>query len=156
LRTFYLRKVLKIKIGRGTAIHHGCFFSGSNIEIGSNTVIARKCYLDGRVGKITINSNVSIAPEAYILSLTHDKDSPTFSTLARPVVIEDYCWIGARVLILPGVTLGRGSIAGAGSVVTRSVDPYHVAAGNPAKVIGKRHEDLRYTLKYFPLFNTDI
>jgi acetyltransferase-like isoleucine patch superfamily enzyme len=156
LRIFYLRNVLKIKIGRDTAIHMGCFFAGRNIEIGNNTVLARKCYLDGRVGMITIKNNVSIAPEVYILSLTHEKDSPLFETQSKPVLVEDYCWIGVRALILPGITLKRGAIVGAGAVVVNAVESFSVVAGNPAKLIGKRSEDLQYTLKYFPLFNTDI
>jgi acetyltransferase-like isoleucine patch superfamily enzyme len=156
IRTFYLRSVLGITIGRYTAIHTGCYFSGSNIIIGNNTVIGRKSYLDGRVGLITIKDNVSIAPEAYILSLTHDKDSPVFATVAKPVTIENNCWLGARVLILPGVLLNKGCVVGAGAVVTKSVDEYIVVAGNPAAPIGTRAKDLSYTLKYFPLFNTDI
>jgi acetyltransferase-like isoleucine patch superfamily enzyme len=156
LRSFYLRNILKIKIGKDTAIHMGCFFAGKNIEIGNNTVIARNCYLDGRAGKITIGNNVSISPEVYILSLTHEKDSPSFATISKPVLMEDYCWIGVRALILPGIVLQRGAVIGAGSVVVNSVEPFNVAAGNPAKIIGKRSDDLHYTLKYFPLFNTDI
>jgi acetyltransferase-like isoleucine patch superfamily enzyme len=156
LRTFYLRHVLRMSIGKHTAIHMGCYFSGNKVEIGHHTVIGRKSYLDGRVGKITIKDNVSIAPEAYILSLTHDKDNTEFSLIAKEVVISDYCWIGARALILPGVKLNKGAVVGAGSVVTKSVEAYEVVAGNPARKIGVRIEDLRYQLNYFPLFNTDI
>jgi acetyltransferase-like isoleucine patch superfamily enzyme len=156
VRTFYLRYILRIKIGKGTAIHTGCFFAGKKISIGNNTVIARNSYLDGRVGQIVIGNNVSIAPELYVLSLSHDKNDPEFKLIPGPVTIEDYAWIGARVMILPGIIVKEGGVLGAGSVVTKDVDEYTVVGGNPAKVIGMRERGLNYTLKYFPFFNTDI
>ncbi|MGZ3756199.1 MAG: acyltransferase [Mucilaginibacter sp.] len=156
VRTGYLRKVLKISIGTDTAIHMGCFFAGNNINIGSNTVIARNCYLDGRAGLIDIRNNVSIAPEAYIVSMSHSVHSSSFDTVIKPVLIEDYVWVGARVMILPGVVAGTGCVLAAASVVTKSVEPYAIVAGSPAKKIGERTRDLDYNLSYFPFFNSDI
>jgi acetyltransferase-like isoleucine patch superfamily enzyme len=156
MRTAYLRHVLKIPIGTDTSIHMGCFFTGNNIKIGCNTVIARNCYFDGRAYLIEIKNNVSIAPEAYILTMSHSVNSPTFDTVGGAVIIEDYVWMGARVMILPGVTAGKGSVLGAAAVITKNVEPYTVVAGSPAKKIGDRSEDLQYNLRYFPFFNTDI
>lgn len=155
-RTFYLRHILKIEIGKHTSIHMGCFFSGNKISIGDNTVVARKCYLDGRTGFIRIKNNVSIAPETYILSMTHQVNSPIFDTVSKDVTIDDYVWIGARVMILPGVNAGKGSVLGAGAVVTKNVEPYTIVAGSPAKKIGERSKELDYSLSYFPYFNGDI
>ena len=56
---------------------------------------------------------------------------------SQPVIIEDGCWIGEKVCIMPGVTIGRKSIIGAGSIVTKSIPGYCIAVGNPAKVIKK-------------------
>lgn len=56
----------------------------------------------------------------------------------KPVVIEDDVWIGSRVIILPGVTIGKGSVIGASAVVSKSVPPYSVVAGNPAKIVKTR------------------
>jgi acetyltransferase-like isoleucine patch superfamily enzyme len=156
IRTGYLRRALKIQVGHETSIHMGCFFTGNNIKIGSNTVIARNCYFDGRSGLIDIKNNVSIAPEAYILTMSHSVHSPTFDAVVKPVTIEDYVWIGAKVMILPGVTAGEGCVLAAASVVTKSVEPYAIVAGSPAKVIGERTKGLNYKLVYFPFFNTDI
>jgi len=156
LRTSYLRHILKIQIGHDTSIHMGCFFTGNNIKIGSNTVIARNCYFDGRAELIDIRNNVSMAPEAYILTMSHSVSSPTFDTVVKPVLIEDFAWIGARVMILPGVVAGKGCVLAAASVVTKSVEPYVIVAGSPAKKIGDRTKDLDYNLRYFPFFNTDI
>ncbi|HTB51218.1 MAG TPA: acyltransferase [Ferruginibacter sp.] len=156
LRTFYLRKIIGISIGKNTSIHMGCFFAGKNIVIGNNNVIARNCYLDGRVGLITIMNNVSIAPDTCIISLTHVVNSPTFETIAKDIIIQDYAWIGTRAMILPGVTVGKGAVLGAGAIATKELLPYSINVGNPAKEIGKRSEDLHYTLNYFPYFNSDI
>ncbi len=59
-------------------------------------------------------------------------------------------------MIMPGVTLGRGCVVGAGSVVTKDVPPYTIVAGVPAKKIGERTKDRDYRVEYFPCFNTDM
>jgi acetyltransferase-like isoleucine patch superfamily enzyme len=158
VRIFYLRRIIKIKIGNRTSIHMGCFFAGSNIEIGNNNVIGRNCNFDGRAGLIKIGNNVSIAPEVVILSMSHQIDSPVFDIDIKPVYIEDYVWIATRAILMPGITLGKGSVVGAGSVVTKTVLEYNIVAGSPAKKIRERNRstDLRYELNYFPLFNSDI
>lgn len=158
LRTLYLRNVLGINIGKGTSIHMGCFFAGNNISIGCNTVIARNCQLDGRTenGFITIKDNVSISTDCCILSVTHLPNSHSFESVSKHVVIEDYVWVGAKGMILPGVRMGKGSILGAMSVATKSIENFSICVGSPAKEIGKRSSDLNYELKYFPYFNTDI
>ncbi len=155
LRHFYIRRILRVKLGKEASIHMGCFITGRHISIGNNSVINRKCYLDGRAG-IYIGSNVSISPETFLISLTHDPQSPTFATVAKPIYIRDFVWIGTRSMILPGVTLEVGTIVGAGSVVTRSSMPYSIIAGSPAKKISERNRHLEYSLRYFPLFNGDI
>jgi acetyltransferase-like isoleucine patch superfamily enzyme len=156
VRTRYLKSILKISIGHKTSIHMNCFLAGNNIQIGHNTVIARNCYLDGRVGLIRIMNNVSIAPDVAIMSMTHLVNSPTFEVISKTVQIEDYVWIGTRVLIMPGINIGKGAVVGAGSIVTKNVEPYTIVAGNPAKKIGERSKELFYELNYFPYFNTDI
>jgi acetyltransferase-like isoleucine patch superfamily enzyme len=155
LRHWYVRIVLRIPIGKKSSIHMGCFITENNIKLGAGSVVNRNCNLDGR-GGLSIGSNVAISPDTYILSLGHDPQSPTFETKIGPVVIDDYVWIGSRAMILPGVTLGKGCVVGAGAIVTKNVAPLEIVAGVPAKVIGKRTEDLRYCPAYTPYFNTDI
>lgn len=159
VRHWYLQKILGLKIGDSSSIHTGCYIAGgpwgAQIEIGSNTVINRFTYLDGRVS-LKIGNNVNISHYSIIQTLTHDPQSSDFAGVPMPVLIEDHVWIGTRALILPGVTLGEGCVIGAGSVVTKSIPPYTIAVGNPAKVIKERTRNLNYKTVYFPYFNTDI
>lgn len=155
VRKLYLKFVLRIKIGENTSIAMHCFFSGGNIEIGDNCVINRNCYFDGRY-KIIIHNNVSISPECYLITFSHEVNDPNFSTFGKKIELENYVWLGARSIIMPGITLDKGVIVGAGSVVTKSFDKFSIIGGVPAKMISKRHENLQYKLNYFPLFDSDI
>jgi acetyltransferase-like isoleucine patch superfamily enzyme len=150
-----MRRVIGFRIGRDTSIAMSCFFTGRNIKIGNNTAINRFCYIDGR-GPLYIGNNVNVSHYSIIHTLTHITNSPYFHAQQRPVAIMDHAWIGARAIILPGVTVGEGAVVSAGSVVSRDVPPYTIVAGNPAEVIGQRTRDLRYRTRYFPFFDTDI
>lgn len=113
-----------------------------NLRIGKNSAWNWGCWINA-LGGIEIGSNVIIGPYCIIHSANH-----TFDDIARPIILQGYekkpvrigddCWLGANVIVLPGVTIGRGSIIGAGSVVTKDIPPYSVAVGNPAKVIRSR------------------
>ena len=155
VRHAFLKYCFGIQIGKKSAVHMGCFFTGRRISIGASTTINRKCYIDGRTG-VNIGNCVSISPEVYIMSLTHDAQDPEFHAVGKEVTIEDYVWIGSRAMIMPGVTLSRGCVVGAGSIVTSSFPPHSIVAGVPAKVIGQRTPDLRYRPIYFPYFDSDM
>jgi len=155
IRHGYLRRFCKIHIGRDTTIAAGSYITGDKIFIGDNTVINRFTYLDGRC-PLYIGNNVNVSHYSHIQTLTHDPRSPDFACLEGPVAIHDNAWIGARVIILPGVTIGEGAVVGAGSIVTKNVAPYTIVAGNPARAIGVRPRNLRYRTRYFPILDTDI
>ena len=103
--------------------------------------------IDARAG-VVIGNNVNIAGEVAIYTLEHDPDSPTFDVKGGPVTIDDYAYIGARVVILPGVHVGYGAVVATGAVVTRNVPPYHIVGGVPAKFIRERNRDLHYKLDF--------
>jgi acetyltransferase-like isoleucine patch superfamily enzyme len=128
------------------------FIDHQNIVIGKNTVINRSCYLDGR-GKLEIGNNVSISPHVFIITVSHDMNSPYFQNVFTKVKIDDYSWIGSRAIILQGVTIGKGAVIGAGSVVTKDVAPFTFVAGVPARIIKQRSNNLVYDPTWFPPFD---
>jgi acetyltransferase-like isoleucine patch superfamily enzyme len=148
LRHAWYRHVLGIKLASGAVVHLGCFvwvygprqIRREIISIGANTRINRDCCLDLR-GGLYIGENVSISPEVMILTAGHNVNNPDFRVETRRVVIEDHVYIGSRAMILPGVTLGRGSVVGAASVVTRDVPSLAIVAGAPARPVRVRPED---------------
>ncbi len=167
LRRAWYRRALGIGVGRGSSLQLGVrvWFhgpgqnrrggpwdrAGEGSRIGAGTRINRGCTLDTR-GGLRIGDHVSISPEAVILTADHGRDLPGFPLQHRPVVIEDYVWVGMRAMILPGVRVGRGAVVAAGAVVTRDVEPLAVVGGMPARVIGhRRPEALDYTFAAEPL-----
>jgi maltose O-acetyltransferase len=106
--------------------------------------------LDGRKYEIRTGDDVSIGPEATVLSLGHDPQSPDFADRGGRVVIGNHVWIGYRAIIMPGVTIGDGAVIAAGAIVTKDIEPFTIAAGTPARPIGVRQRDLRYRLNYRP------
>jgi len=150
IRLLYL-SVWLAQMGAKTGVQLGCrFLNGRKISLGERNVINFGCLLDGRVYPIITGSDVSIGPEASILTLGHDPQSPDFADRGGPVTIGDRVWIGYRALVMPGLNLGEGAVVAAGAVVTKDVAPYTIVAGNPAKEIGTRSRDLRYQLNFQP------
>lgn len=150
LRLVVLRFMLADCSG-GASVQMDCrFLHAARIRIGPRSVVNFGSLLDGRRYSIQIGSDVSIGPEAAILTLGHDPRSSTFADRGGPVHIGNHAWIGYRAVVLPGVCIGEGAVVGAGSVVTRDVPPFQIVAGNPARVIGERPRDLSYTLSYNP------
>jgi len=133
-----LFKIAGVKIGKGSRIHIGArFFQPKNIKIGQGSTIGDHVTLDGR-NKLTIGNHVDIASQVMIYNAQHDIQSPHFDPIEKEVTIKDYCFIGPRAIILPGVTINTGAIVAAGAVVTKDVDENSIVAGVPAKPIGTR------------------
>lgn len=108
------------------------------IRIGVNSNVNPDCLIDSRGGEVNIGAHCDISPEVNIWTLQHDFRDADFGTSGGPVVIGDYVWIGNRAIVLPGVELGEGCVVAAGAVVTKSVAPYTVVGGVPAKPIAER------------------
>ncbi|MBN1384070.1 MAG: acyltransferase [Elusimicrobia bacterium] len=135
-----------IEIGSNVYIGHNAFLKGyykNSMKIGSNTWIGQGVFLHSG-GGIRIGNYVGIGPFVKIITLQHvvDRDISrpiiTREQIYEETVLEDGCDIGTGAIILPGIRIGRDSVVGAGSVVTKDVPPYSIVAGNPAKLLRKR------------------
>ena len=139
VRQFCGKLILK-ECGSNVNIEKGAHFS-PQVKIGDNSGIGVNAQI---APYVTIGSDVMMGPDCLIYTSNHGmkkRDIPMWkqeSSKTEPVVIGNDVWIGARVIILPGVTIGDGSVIGAGSVVTKDVEPYSIVAGNPARVIKRR------------------
>lgn len=128
------------------------FFYPARISIGQDTIIGDHAFLDGR-DKLIIGSHVDIASGVMIYNSEHDINSDDFHAILAPVEIEDYVFIGPKVIILPGVKIGKGAVVAAGAVVTKDVPDFAVVGGVPASVIGERKlKDPKYKLGRVRLF----
>ena len=155
IREIYLSGWLG-KLGVKSGVQMGCrFLNGRKVFLGERNVVNFGCIFDGRKFSIRTGSNVSIGPEATILTLGHDPRSAIFEDRGGDVVIGDRAWIGYRAIVLPGVSIGAAAVVGAGAVVTKNVEPYAIVAGNPAREIGLREQvdgvkEIHYELDYRP------
>lgn len=134
-----------ISLGSNVYIGHNAIIKGyykNEMTVGDNCWIGQNVFLHSG-GGIEIEEEVGIGPGVMILSHTHKEEDPDKSILSsdqefKKVKVEKGCDIGIGAIILPGITIGKYSIVGAGSVVTKNVNPYSVVAGNPAKLLRKR------------------
>lgn len=106
---------------------------GNNVYINSNSLLMAR-------GGITIEDDVLIAANVQLLSNNHDEYERQILT-CKPIHIKKGAWIGAGASILPGVTIGKYAIVGAGAIVTKDVGDFEVAVGIPAKVVKKLDEN---------------
>lgn len=138
-RAFILRQLLG-EMGDATLIEppFHCTY-GKNTRIGAHSYLNFSCVvLDNNA--VTIGHHVMIGPAVQIYTAAHPLQAELRIQgweVAKPVVIGDNVWVGGAAIILPGVTIGRNAVVGAGAVVTRSVPADVVVAGNPARLIRK-------------------
>ena len=132
-----------VRFGNDTRIG---FFGGEDnkLIIGDNCYfVNRNSFLVG--GGMEIGNNCLFASDILVTSENHsidpNLDRPYEKLVMEPVKIGDSCWIGEKVVILPGVNIGEHSVIGAASVVTKDIPPYSIAVGNPARVIRKLERD---------------
>ena len=142
-----------IEIGDNVYIGHNTILKGyykNKMTLGHSTWIGQQCFFHS-AGGLTIGNNVGIGPAVKIITSYHDAIDYTQPIINTPLVfesvsIEDNCDIGTGSIILPNVCIGKGTLIGAGSIVTKNIPAFSVAVGNPARVIKMRHK----TIKEFP------
>ena len=118
--------------------------NGERVSIGEGSHVGANCHLwaGNRAGRIIIGRYALFGPEVFLTASDYAfelgarvMDQPT---VERDVSIGDHVWLGARVMVVAGVDIGEGCIVGAGAVVTKSLPPWSIAAGVPARVVGRR------------------
>jgi len=133
----------RVIIGDNVTLNRYAYiYGGTGVKIGAGTEINNFSVING-TGEVEIGENVLIGPNVQIVSYQHsyhDRDVliKKQGYILRKITIEDDVWVGASAVILAGVTIGKGSVIGAGSVVTNSCEPYSVVTGVPGRVINKR------------------
>ena len=151
IRSFLLCNLFK-KCGKNVNLGINNRFSYKNMEVGNNVSFgSNSCFLSSKA-LIKIGDHVLFGPHVYIITGNHRfdlknrfideiSDNEKCDCDDQDVIFEGDNWIGCGVIILKGVTIGYGSIIGAGAVVTKNVEPYSIYAGNPAKKIKNRYEN---------------
>ncbi|MDD5130138.1 MAG: DapH/DapD/GlmU-related protein [Candidatus Omnitrophica bacterium] len=144
IKNLFIKKFFVRRMAGNVIIYPGVrWFSGKNIELGRHVLISYSCYLDD-YAEIKILDGTGIGPSCRIVTGTHNTE--TMDMIGRPVIIGRFCWLGAGVIVLPGVEIGDFSIIGAGSVVTKDIPAYSIAVGNPARVIKSRAVKIPFKL----------
>lgn len=142
-RTFHTWRSVILKLF-GASLGKGCHIYPSariwapwNLECGDVVGIAEDSIIYNP-SRISIGSFAVISQQAYLCGATHDIDVPEFTLHSKPIVIGERAWVCARAIVQPGVTLGEGSVLGAGSVATKDLEPWGVYGGVPARLLRQR------------------
>jgi putative colanic acid biosynthesis acetyltransferase WcaF len=107
------------------------------LEVGDHCWIGEDCWIDN-LAPVQLGSHVCLSQGVYLCTGNHDWTDPHFGLLVKPIVLLDGSWAGAKSILCPGVELGEGAIAAAGSVVIRNIPPWEIHSGNPATLTKKR------------------
>ena len=154
LNLYYFKRYKHVYFGKNVTIKGECVISNDvslchNVEVRSNksNIFIGACSSINRnslvIGKVIIKEYVAISPNCVIVGSNHVFKDPNKlindqGVKSKGIYIDDDVWIGANSTVLDGVVIGKGSIIGAGSVVSKSIPPYSVAFGNPCIVVKKR------------------
>ena len=136
----FCAKLILLNCGKDVNIEKGAMFA-SNVDLGNYSGIGINARIGGRC---SIGDNAQPQTECIIYTINHSISRTNIpmnmqgNEIEQPVIIEDDVWIGARVTILPGCRICKGSVIAAGAVVTRDVPPYTIVGGVPARFIKNR------------------
>lgn len=134
----FLLTLFGAKIGRKVVLKPGLRVKFPwRLTIGDHSWIGEHAWIDN-LALVTIGSDCCVSQGAYLCTGSHDWASPDFTLITRPITLEPGAWVAAKAVVGPGVTMGRGSVLGLGSVATRDLAAWTVYAGVPATAIKQR------------------
>lgn len=107
------------------------------LTVGERAWIGEDAWIDN-LGDVTIGANACVSQGAYLCTGNHDYKDPRFGLVIRGISVGDGAWVGAKVVVCPGVKLGEGAVAAAGSVVAQDVPAWEIHGGNPARFVRRR------------------
>jgi len=136
-----------ISFGKNVSFNKNCYIYGHDngeIKIGDNFSMNSNSQLGASFGKIVIGNDCAIAPNCVLRASNHTFNNPTIPFRKQghtygEIIIEDDVWISSNCVVTANTTIGKSSVVGAGSVVTKDVEPYSIMGGVPAKLIKKRN-----------------
>lgn len=127
------------RLGRGCHIYPGArIWAPWNLACGDVAAIADGAEIYNP-WPVVLGSHATISQQAYLCTASHDIDDPAFPMTGAPIHIGDHAWVCARAAVLPGVTMGAGSVLALGSTATRSLPAWTVHGGSPARLLRERH-----------------
>lgn len=133
-----LLRLFGAKIANTAVVHSRAkIYYPANLTMEAYSCIASDvdCY---NVAHITIGANSTVSQGAYLCTASHDITNPFNPLITAPIIIEDQAWVAAEAFVGMGITIGQGAVVGARAAVFKSVEPWTVVGGNPAKFIKKR------------------
>lgn len=132
LRLFGARIGERVVIKPGVSVKYPWF-----LVVGDDCWIGEECWIDN-LTTVTLGSNVCVSQGAYFCTGNHDWGDSAFGLMIAPIELMSGSWAGAKCVLLPGVVLGVGAVAAAGSVVTGRIPDWEIYSGNPAGFVKRR------------------
>ncbi len=134
-----LLRLFGASIGMGVVIKPGVHVKYPwHLAVGDHCWIGEECWIDN-LTTVRLEGNVCLSQGCYLCTGNHDWKDPSFGLMVAPITLGDGAWAGARAVLMPGVVLGEGAVAAAGSVVSKSIPAFEIHAGNPAQFAKQRH-----------------
>jgi putative colanic acid biosynthesis acetyltransferase WcaF len=139
----FLMRLFGAKVGKNVILRPSMHTQFPwKVSIGENSWIGDDVVLYS-LGRIEIGANVVVSQKSYLCTGSHDYQVNTFPIYAKPIILEDECWLATDVYVGPGVTIGKGTVVGARSSVFKSLPENKVCVGSPARIIKDRICDIK-------------
>ncbi len=133
-----LLRLFGAAVGEGVVIKPGVHIKYPwHLHVGDHCWLGEECWIDN-LTTVRLGTSVCVSQGVYLCTGNHDWKDPAFGLMVAPIVLGDGAWAGARSVLMPGVTLGTGAVAAAGSVVSRDIPAWEIHAGNPAQFAKQR------------------